>query len=58
MNVELEELLKCKSFTEVKKNYTQDKMIALIKKYMKNDALDYDAEIEKKIEECNEISNF
>ena len=30
-------------------------MITLIQKYMKNSDLDFDAEIDRKLEECNDI---
>lgn len=51
---QLEELIKCKSFTEVKKKYSKEKMIELLKMYMKCDNLDYESEIENKMEECSE----
>lgn len=51
---QLDELIKCKSFTEVKKKYSKEKMIELLKMYMKCDNLDYDNEIETKMEECSE----
>jgi hypothetical protein len=51
---QLEELVKCKSFTEVKKKYSKEKMIELLKMYMKCDNLDYESEIENKLEECSE----
>lgn len=55
---ELDKLLECKSFTEVKKKYTKEQMISLIQKYMKNEPLDFDSEIERKLEECNDICKF
>lgn len=55
---QLDELIKCKSFSEVKKNYPKEKMIKLIKLYMKSDSLDYESELESKLEECSEKSKF
>jgi hypothetical protein len=55
---EMDKLLLCKSFTEVKKQYSKEDMIQLIKKYMKNEPLDYDSEIEAKLEECNDICKW
>lgn len=55
---EMEKLLLCKSFTEVKKKYSKEDMIELIKKYMKNEPLDYDTEIETKLEESNDVCKF
>jgi hypothetical protein len=51
---EMEKLILCKSFTEVKKKYSKEDMIELIKKYMKNEPLDYETEIETKLEECTD----
>ena len=55
LEADLDKLLACKSFTEVKKKYTKADMISLIKKYMKNEPLDYESEIERKLEECNDV---
>jgi hypothetical protein len=55
LDAELEKLCNCKSFTEVKKTYAKADMVALIKKYMKNEPLDYESEIERALEECNDI---
>lgn len=58
MEAQLDILLKCKSFKEAKKTYNNKQKIELIKAYMKSDPLDYEAEVEKKVEECNEASKI
>lgn len=55
LDADLDKLCQCKSFTEVKKKYTRADMIVFIKKYMKNEPLDYESEIERKLEECNDV---
>lgn len=52
----MEKLMKYTSFSAVQKAYTTNEMKALTKKFIMSDKINYEEEIENKVNQCNETS--
>ena len=48
--------MKYPSFSAVQKAYTSNEMKALTKKFIMSDKINYEEEIENKVNQCNETS--
>ena len=55
---EMAKLMKYPSFSAVQKAYTTSQMKALTTKLIMSDKINYEEEIERKVNQCNETSKF